>query len=219
MSGKVVLAAAALLLATSQTAVARTRGLEIIPTLGYTFSEGVRVDDVDIGGGRIVTRIDPENGLSYGVGIDLYFRYDGMIGFVWSQENSRLLANVRGEGTSSITDMKINTFHAVFTYIRNDLHPTISPFAFGGLGATHYSFDDVRGSSVESDTRFSTTWGAGVKVYGSDRVGLKFTGRWTPTYIHSTVSGIWCNPYYCWTVEETDYSNQFELSVGLIISL
>ncbi len=219
MIGKVVLASVLFLFSISQAAVAQMRRAEITPTFGYTFSEGVRVNDVDIGDGTIVRRVDPESGLSYGIEIDLYFRYDGMIGFLWNQQGSDLLGEVRGEGTKSITDMKIDTFHAIFTYIRNDLHPVVSPFVFGGLGGTRYSFDNILGSSVESDTRFSTTWGAGFEVHTSETIGLKFTGRWTPTYIKTDADGIWCSPYYCWVIRETDYSHQFELSAGLVFGL
>ena len=71
---------------------------------------------------------------------------------------------------------------------------------------------------IESTTKFSTTWGGGVKAYPSPNVGIKVMGRWTPTYIKSDPGGIWCSPYWpwgCYVLEETDYSNQFELSGGV----
>ena len=74
------------------------------------------------------------------------------------------------------------------------------------------------GFMIESSTRFSTTWGGGVKAYVSDNVGFNFTARWVPTYISSDPAGIWCSPYWpgaCWVLSEANYSNQFDLSGGV----
>ena len=79
-----------------------------------------------------------------------------------------------------------------------------------------YVFDDVMGVSVDSNTRFSLTWGGGVKIYPSGRVGLNLTGRWTPTYIKSDPGGIWCDPYWgCFQSSNPQYANQFEFAGGL----
>jgi hypothetical protein len=44
--------------------------IELTPYVGYTTSGGVRVNPVDIGDGRIVDRITPTSGVSFGVGFD-----------------------------------------------------------------------------------------------------------------------------------------------------
>ena len=155
--------------------------------------------------------------MSYGVGIDAYFRRDGMVGFNWSRQESNFLADVRTVGTTELTGMNIDNFHGIFTYIREDLHPQAAPFVFGGLGATYYSFSDFLGREVSSETKFSTTWGAGVRVYPHEKIGVKFTGRWTPTYIKTDTEGYWCDYYGCWAVGDSDYSHQFELSGSLML--
>ena len=100
----------------------------------------------------------------------------------------------------------------------------VRPFFYGGLGATQYVFDDFMGFSVDSNTRFSSTWGAGVKIYPTPRVGLNLTGRWTPTYIKSDPAGAYCSPYWspwypggCVLLSDPDYSNQFDLSAGVSV--
>jgi hypothetical protein len=43
-------------------------------------------------------------------------------------------------------------------------------------------------------------------------------GRWTPTYIKSDAEGWWCDPYWgCYVVGDAQYSNQFELSGGIVL--
>ena len=92
-----------------------------------------------------------------------------------------------------------------------------------GFGATNYGtvdFTRVNGQpgSTGSETQFSTTWGAGVKLYPSPKAGLKIGVRWTPTYIKSDAAGWWCDPYWgCYVVGDAQYSNQFEFSAGLTL--
>ena len=97
----------------------------------------------------------------------------------------------------------------------------IRPFAFGGVGATNYSFGDLLipgapAGKIPGDTRFSTTWGAGVKLYPTKNLGFRATVQWTPTYIKSTDVGYWCDPFYgCWVAGNPDYSHQFDTSGGV----
>ena len=57
-----------------------------------------------------------------------------------------------------------------------------------------------------------------MKFYLAPAVGLKLTARWTPTYIKSSASGYWCDPFYgCWVLGDPDYSHQFDISGGVTI--
>ncbi len=56
------------------------------------------------------------------------------------------------------------------------------------------------------------------RAYPARSVGIKVGGRWTPTYIKSDPAGIWCSSYWpgaCWVLSDTDYSNQFQIFVGV----
>jgi hypothetical protein len=60
--------------------------------------------------------------------------------------------------------------------------------------------------------------GAGVKVYGSGKVGARFGARWTPTYIKSDATGYWCDPYWgCYLTGSAQYANQFDLNGGITV--
>ena len=141
------------------------------------------------------------------------------VGFQFGQQFSTLRLKVLPPvGSVDATDMKVNNYHGVFTYNFGYGDAAVRPFIFGGLGATHYSPDDIMGFNVESSTRFSSPWGAGEKVYANDNVGLHFTERWVPTYINSDPGGIWCSPYWpgqCWVLSNANYSNQFDISGGV----
>ena len=78
---------------------------------------------------------------------------------------------------------------------------------------------DIMGLAVDGHTKFSTTWGGGVKFYANDNVGFNVTARFVPTYISSDASGYWCSPYWgvgCWVVSQANYSNQFDIGVRLL---
>ena len=57
-----------------------------------------------------------------------------------------------------------------------------------------------------------------MKIFPSPNFGIRLEGRWTPTYIKSDPEGYWCDPYWgCYTFAEAEYSNQYELSGGIIL--
>jgi opacity protein-like surface antigen len=98
----------------------------------------------------------------------------------------------------------------------------VRPYVLGGLGVTRCSNVTIAGvldtREVPSQSRFSTTWGLGVKVYPSHNLGLFAEGRWTPTYVKTDAAGWWCDPWWgCWVVGNAQYANQLELGGGITL--
>ncbi len=183
---------------------------------GYTFSEGVVVDPFIIQG-DVIDKIDVKSGFSYGFNFDVFVTENMQVGFQWGRQESKFGGSGPG-ADREFTDMQVNNYHGIFTYNWGDGDAAVRPFMYGGLGATNYSPGNIEGSAIESSTRFSTTWGGGVKAYPGRNVGVKVGARWTPTYIKSDAAGIWCSPYWpgaCWVLSDTDYSNQFEFFGGI----
>ena len=185
---------------------------------GYTFSDGVSISPVSIGD-EIFNEVFADSGFSYGVSFDIYLTENVQVGFLWDQQRS----SFSGKGTvrREFANMNVNNYHAIFTYNWGSEDAEVRPYIFGGLGATNYAPGEVKGRDIMSSTRFSSTWGGGLKVFPSSNAGVKLGVRWTPTYIKSDPSGIWCSPYWgpyfpggCWVLEDPDYANQFELFGG-----
>jgi opacity protein-like surface antigen len=194
--------------------------IELTPYFGYTFSEGVDITAQDIGNGEAVDRLNPTSALSYGFSFDWLASENFGLGFNFSQQNSSLEGRVRPSGKRQFTDMKVRNYHGIFTYNLGDEDSVMRPFFFGGLGATQYSPAPISGNEVNGSTRFSTTWGGGVKYFFTENIGVRGTGRWTPTYIKSDPGGVWCSPWWpwsCWVVGNPNYSHQFEMSAGVTI--
>jgi opacity protein-like surface antigen len=198
---------------------AQDKRFEVHGLLGYTFSEGVdvRPQQEDTLG---IRRLSPKSDVSYGLGLEYYFAENLSVGFNFSQQHSKLSARVQDLDGVDITGLNVNNFHGIFTYIFADEDETLRPFVFGGLGATVYSPGSIAGNATEGSTRFSTTWGGGVKYFTTERIGFRAGIRWTPTHFESEPGGVWNNQYWPWNgwmVENPNYSHQFELTVGVIL--
>ncbi len=200
-------------------AAAQDAKVEISGFGGYTLSEGVKTDPAGLLS-EVIDKVNPTSGVSFGAGLGVFVTDYAQVGFQFSQQDSTL--EVDGSTKRDLASLTIRNYHGVFTYNFAESGAQVVPFAFGGVGATHYSPGAVMGLAIEGETQFSTTWGAGVKLYPLPRVGISLTGRWTPTYIKSDVAGIYCSPYWgpyypggCVTLPDPDYSNQFDITGGV----
>ena len=186
---------------------------------GGTTSDGIGVVPTNIGGGRIVDALNPKNGFSWGFDVNYLAGENFAVGFLWDRQSSKLNGDIVGGGSQDFTDLNLYNYHGIFTYNFFAAEAKVRPYFFGGLGATVNSFAPINNFDVDGSTRFSTTWGGGVKVFPTPSLGFKATARWTPTYIKSDPAGVWCSPYYpwgCWVVGDPDYANQFEFSAGVV---
>lgn len=197
---------------------AQDHKVEISPFFGYTLSEGFTVNPVVIEG-NVYDKINPTSGLSYGFMFNVFVNENMQVGFLFDQQDSNLEAKGPTVKTE-FADLKVQNYHAIFTYNFGYDDATVRPFLMGGIGATGYKPGTVTntGTTINNNTRFSTTWAGGVKVYPTPKIGFLAMARWTPTYMKSDPAGIWCNPWWpggCWQLVETDYSNQFQFSGGI----
>jgi hypothetical protein len=193
---------------------------------GYTGSNGFTVTQSRQLFGQIYNNLDITSGGSFGLTIGAYVRSNFEVEFLWHRQFSTLQAS-NPAPAKTLANQDVDNYHANLVYNWGDGNAKVRPFVFGGVGATHYVPGDYDPSipnsatlsRIGSVTKFSSTWGGGVKVYLNPYVGLKTTLRWTPTYIKTDPSGLWCDPFYgtCWVVGNPQYSNQFDVSGGVTV--
>lgn len=218
MIRKVTLSASFVVLAASA-AWAQDPRVEIGVVAGWTFSDGVTGGPVLGGDGNLYDSIEPKDSFSYGLDLGFFVNENIQVGGLFSQQKSKMV--IGGTTSRELADWSVRNYHGIVTYNFGDSDAKARPYLFGGLGATQYGsvdFTTVGGQAREigGETQFSTTWGAGVKVYPSKSVGLKLGVRWTPTYIKSDATGWWCDPYWgCYVASDAQFSNQFEFSGGI----
>jgi opacity protein-like surface antigen len=202
------------------TASAQDARVELSGTAGWTFSDGVSGSAVTVPGVGSFDRVDPKDAFSWGARLGYLVNPNLEVGFLFDQQSTKL--EFGGTTTKEIGDLSLRNYHGYFAYNFGDENATARPYVLGGAGATQFGSisANVAGvqRNVDGSTKFSTTWGAGVKVFPSPKVGVRLEGRWTPTYIKSDATGWWCDPYWgCYVTGNAQYSNQFELSGGLTL--
>lgn len=203
-------------------ASAQYRNVRIVPYgfFGYTLSEGIKISETELPNGRFVNEITPVSSISWGLGVDFELGRNWAVGFNFSQQESEFRTEYVGGGSQVWTDMKVRNYHGIFTYNFGPRDARMRPFLFGGIGATQYAPTPIEGVEISGDTKFSSTWGGGIKYYMTPNIGIRISGRWTPTYIYSEAEGIWCSPYWpwvCWVVGSSNYSHQFEFGAALMV--
>ena len=207
-------------LVTTGVAQAQDQRVEISGTAGWTFSDGVSADAVSVPGVGTFNRVDPKDAFSWGLRVGFLVSEEAEVGFLYDQQATEL--EIGGTSTFKLGDLKIHNYHGYFAYNFGDSDATTRPYLLIGLGATQYGkiTGTIGGTQREigGETRFSGTGGLGLKIFPSPSFGIRFEGRWTPTYIKSDAAGWWCDPFWgCYVVGNAQYSNQFELSGGVTL--
>jgi len=196
----------------------RSLNLEASGHVGWTWSDGVSGRSVEAADGNTYNRVDPVDSLSWGFTLGVFLTSHVEVEFLFDRQQSTL--QVGGTNTVDVADLGIGNYHGVLSYHFGSAAAPLRVYAFGGAGATTYgsltfSGRDGQTREIGGDTRLSTTFGGGVKIYRGP-VGARLEARLTPTYIKSTAVGWWCDEYWgCYLVEDAQYSNQFQFSGGV----
>ena len=210
MIRKTILTAMLVALAAA-TVSAQDPRVELSGTLGWTFSDGVNVGSID----DSPIQVGPKDAFSWGARLGFNLSPNAEIGFLFASQATDLEAS--GIVNLSVPQTVYN-YHGYFAYNFGDTDAAARPYILGGLGATQYGSLDTPLGEVGGETQFSSTWAVGLKMFPSPKFGLRLEARWTPTYIKTDPEGYWCDPYWgCYTVGDAEFSNQYELSGGIII--
>lgn len=213
----------ALVLLTASSALAQVPKFELKGSLSWALAEGVSFtgQEVDLPDGSTVffNRLDLSDGLSYGLGGSMYLNRQLELGFLWDYQQSELVA--KGSTSKKISDVGIDNYHGVLIYNFGSHIDRFRPMLFGGLGATVFrgiEFTDLDGNTrnTGSNSRFSSTWGAGLKIYATRTFGIQLDFKWTPTWVKSESNGYWCY-YYCYQSVSHDYANQWKFGGTLLV--
>jgi opacity protein-like surface antigen len=223
--GRLAAAAALVAIGTIRAQAKDHPRFEVAFETGYTASEGIQTSSARVIGGSVYNDLDVKSGGNFGFTAGFFITPNAEVEFLWNRQFSQFDAS-NPAPSLLLADVNVDNYFGNFVYNWFDGSSKIRPFAFGGLGATHYMPGDpvalpkvTSATSIDSATKFAWTFGGGVKVYPTQHVGIRLSARWTPTYIKSDSAGLWCDPYYptCWVLADPDYSNQFAMTGGVTL--
>lgn len=215
MSKRISTMCAAALLATTLVAgaaYAQQGKVEITPWVGYRWGGGMST----IAG---VHQFDTKEDMSYGLSLDVATSRQSEVNLYWSHfagdweaKFDSGLSPIIGKNTLTGGPIKWDNIQLNGTWFGGRSLVT-RPYLSMGLGGSVLS-----GDNIDTHGFFTVNIGAGIKRQLGEKLALRIDGRWFPTWI-TTGTGVWCDPWYCYTVGSGEYYDQFQLGAGLSYAL
>jgi hypothetical protein len=184
--------------------------VEITPFAGYTIGG----DFTDALTGKSLSFDDTS---SYGIMVDFKQAVDKQGGEPWielyySRQQTKLKAD-QGEFLGEpLFDVNIEYFHVGGTYGMGS--GMVKPFLVGTIGATHMT---PKGEGLHAETKLSLSLGGGVKLYLTERVGIRLDARWFGTLFNGSGSAF-CSNGACLINIQGDVLSQYTANAGLVLA-
>jgi len=185
--------------------VVRASDFEIVPIIGYSLGGGF--EDSVTG-----TQLEVDDSTHYGIILDFKDTPVTQIELYYSLQPTRLKSDGGALVGNPLFDMDIHYIHVGGTYMAED--EKVKPYVVGTFGATYM---DPKKAGLDSETRLSMSLGGGVKLFMTDRIGLRLEGRGFGTYFGNS-SAAFCGSGKCAISMEGDLFFQFTANAGLIIA-
>ena len=179
--------------------------IEITPFAGYTW--GGEFSDTVTG-----TTLKVDETANYGVMVDFKQDEQSQIELYFSRQATQLKANERLFTGNPMFNLDIEYYHIGGTYGADS--GKVRPFVVGTLGATHMV---PKGPGLDALTKLSLSLGGGVKLFATDRVGLRLEGRWFGTLFNGSGSAF-CSSGACAINVQGDLFSQFVTNAGVFIT-
>ncbi len=199
----------AILLMIPSAALAQNR-FEISPYFGWRHGNDIS----DVSG----VSVDLDSGVAYGFMVDVGVTDNLYAEFIYSYRETMgqvfVPPNLPEPGPSGTFDIEGNVdyYQGGLLYQWDLANPMIKPFVVGTIGAASMR------SGGESNTRFSMSGGAGVKVMFSRNIGFRGEYRLFSTSTNFVGRGGWCDWWgFCYTFLTNKYLYQSQFSAGLTI--
>jgi opacity protein-like surface antigen len=162
---------AALLLAATAGAV-QAQTIEITPMVGYRFGGSLEAAPGSGAGNQSSVDLELDDAAAFGVQLG-YRVGEGEIELVYARQNTRLQTADLFTG-APVFDLALETWQIGGTYLFGGDDARARPFVAVGLGITRLLPEP---SGLSDETRFSASFGAGVKLWLGRHVGIRLEGR------------------------------------------
>jgi hypothetical protein len=188
---------------------ARAQQVELQPFIGYRFGGSFDIDAPQASG------LEIRDARSYGFTVGLVLNASQQMDFLWSHQDTTLdvHGSIPGSG-DTLSGFDVDNFQIEGSYIAGAANDRVRPFAAFGVGATRFG---APAGFSGSRTLLAFSIGGGARVSLGKALGLRFQGRWTPTFFGSDET-IYCSSGSgCYATVSGDYVDQFEATAGMTV--
>ena len=185
---------------------------ELTPTASYNFGGTIEGEN----DGFFDFDLEARESSAFGITFDIPLAPWVQLEFLASRQATELEFDDGLFGApTGVADIDISYYHvgALFHWGRGQIHP----FVVASLGVTDLS-PDIPGASNE--TRFSASFGGGVKIFFNEHVGVRLEGRGFFTVLDDYETGDYCCDDFdcgCYYDDTRDFT-QGQASAGLILA-
>ena len=137
--------------------------IEFTPFSGYQLNGSVQF---------VNTKFKMENAMNYGAMLAVEVDRNTMAEFVYSRSDTEGKYRKFNSSITEVYDMSLDYFQ--IGVVKEVPQGKIIPYGTFTLGATWFNMKDA---GVDDEVFFSLAGGAGVKVFLSDRIGIRLQGR------------------------------------------
>ena len=194
---------------------AQATQFEITPFLGFRFGGGFKAGTVNQPTLPALQDLKIKEGFNYGLIVDITL-VEGLQLEFWGERQNTTLEIKDGGAADTLGALDLNLYYAhagVLWEVNRSYERPLRPIVGLTLGVTVMNPKDV-GRSTE--TRFSIGLVGGVKYFPGDAIGFRLQTRIVGTYLADNNS-IFCVDQSCYTIPETAYMVQLDISGGVII--
>jgi opacity protein-like surface antigen len=204
-NGALSFLAAGLVIGAAVAPPVRAADFEITPFAGYTMG-GYFTDEAT------GATLGLNNMANYGFMLDMKDIGDSWFEFYFSRQETRLKANPGSSAGSPQFDVDVEYFHVGGTYGTST--ERLKPFIVGTIGATYM---DPRGPGLNSETKFSLSLGGGIKMFLTDRLGIRLDARWFGTFVGGG-GAVFCSGGSCLINFQGDLWSQGVANAGVVVA-
>jgi len=136
--------------------------------------------------------------MNYGLVLNFVLNRQGELQASYTRMDTELVYDEWKVGKRPIYTTSVNVWQFGGQYRFNPT-ATVRPFFSGTLGFTYYSVGDQLDDDapqMSNETFFSMVFGGGVKIFPSERIGIRLAGHLYSTIL-SSGSGFWCGTGGC----------------------
>ncbi len=186
--------------------------VEISPFAGYLFG-----GEFDRGTTSLFDfDVDADDDATYGIRVGYNLTENFQIEFQASRTDTEFVTEddeLFGPSEHTLGDLTIDYYMGYATF--NFGHGRAVPYVTLGAGVARLD-PDVPNTHANSDTRFTSSLGAGVKIFVNRHFGFRFDGRGYATFLENDDDD--CDRFHDCRNDGSDWLTNGEISAGLLFA-